>query len=159
MISLSQLTRYLATKAEEMGVEIYPGFAADGLVYGEDGKTVAGMVYDIWCMMYYVVWSVAYGVRRAVCGVYFAIHHTNNFAPIPIHRCLYEGRWHLQDRRSERHIHTGHRAARKTSVASRGVQRYGFMVYDKLCLVYGAWCVIFGCGTWILVLRSGVCFF
>jgi electron-transferring-flavoprotein dehydrogenase len=40
IISLSQLTRWLATKAEELGVEIYPGFAASevlmkqGTVYG-----------------------------------------------------------------------------------------------------------------------------
>eukprot|EP01031_Cornospumella_fuschlensis_P028330 gene28330-34205_t len=39
----NQMTRYLAAKAEELGVEIYPGFAADGLLYSEDGKTDAGI--------------------------------------------------------------------------------------------------------------------
>ena len=29
IISLSQVVRWLATQAEEIGVEIYPGFAAD----------------------------------------------------------------------------------------------------------------------------------
>lgn len=38
IISLSQLTRWLGTKAEELGVEIYPGFAADEVLYREDGS-------------------------------------------------------------------------------------------------------------------------
>ena len=33
IISLSQLTRWLGEKAEELGVEIYPGFAADEVLY------------------------------------------------------------------------------------------------------------------------------
>jgi flavin-dependent dehydrogenase len=32
ILSLSQLCRYLATKAEELGVDIYPGFAAASVV-------------------------------------------------------------------------------------------------------------------------------
>ncbi len=42
IISLSQLTRWLGTKAEELGVEIYPGFAADEVLYDEKGA-VAGV--------------------------------------------------------------------------------------------------------------------
>lgn len=37
VISLSQLTRWLAEQAEELGVEIYPGFAASDVVYDENG--------------------------------------------------------------------------------------------------------------------------
>ncbi|KAK9159610.1 hypothetical protein Syun_005951 [Stephania yunnanensis] len=33
VISLSQLVRWLGTKAEELGVEIYPGFAASEIIY------------------------------------------------------------------------------------------------------------------------------
>lgn len=47
IISLSQLTRWLGTKAEELGVEIYPGFAADEVLYDEKGA-VAGVS---WFMM------------------------------------------------------------------------------------------------------------
>ena len=35
--SLANLCRWLATEAEALGVEIYPGMAASELVYGEDG--------------------------------------------------------------------------------------------------------------------------
>jgi len=38
IISLSQLCRWLASKAEELGVEIYPGFAASEVVYHADGS-------------------------------------------------------------------------------------------------------------------------
>jgi electron-transferring-flavoprotein dehydrogenase len=41
--SLGELCQWLATKAEELGVEIYPGFAAVDLVYAESGA-VAGVV-------------------------------------------------------------------------------------------------------------------
>ncbi|TCD69768.1 hypothetical protein EIP91_006304 [Steccherinum ochraceum] len=37
VVSLSRVTAWLATIAEELGVEIYPGFAGAGLVYGKDG--------------------------------------------------------------------------------------------------------------------------
>ena len=40
IISLSQLVRWLATKAEELGVEIYPGFAASEVLYGEAGEVI-----------------------------------------------------------------------------------------------------------------------
>ena len=40
--SLANVCRYLGAKAEALGVEIYPGFAADEILYGEDGE-VAGI--------------------------------------------------------------------------------------------------------------------
>ncbi len=40
IISLSQLCRWLAGQAEELGVEIYPGFAADEILYGEQGQVI-----------------------------------------------------------------------------------------------------------------------
>jgi len=43
IISLGQLCRYLATKAEELGVEIYPGFAADEILYNDDLTAVKGI--------------------------------------------------------------------------------------------------------------------
>lgn len=41
--SLSRFTAWLGTIAEELGVEVYPGFAGAGIVYGEDGNSVAGV--------------------------------------------------------------------------------------------------------------------
>ena len=38
IISLSKLVRYLGEMAEGMGVEIYPGFAADEVLYTDDGS-------------------------------------------------------------------------------------------------------------------------
>lgn len=38
IISLSKLVKWLATKAEEIGVEVYPGFAADEVLYHSDGS-------------------------------------------------------------------------------------------------------------------------
>ncbi|GJQ10625.1 hypothetical protein GpartN1_g2416.t1 [Galdieria partita] len=43
VISLSELTRWLASEAEQLGVEIYPGFAAKSAVYDSKGK-VCGVV-------------------------------------------------------------------------------------------------------------------
>ncbi|KAI0037014.1 FAD/NAD-P-binding domain-containing protein [Vararia minispora EC-137] len=43
IVSLSQVTAWLGSIAEELGVEIYPGFAGASLVYTEDGKAVAGV--------------------------------------------------------------------------------------------------------------------
>ena len=37
IVSLSRVTAWLASIAEELGVEIYPGFAGAGLVYGNGG--------------------------------------------------------------------------------------------------------------------------
>ncbi|KAL8281080.1 hypothetical protein RQP46_006438 [Phenoliferia psychrophenolica] len=44
IISLSKLTRWLSEQAEELGVEIYPGFAAAQVLYTDDGKGVKGVV-------------------------------------------------------------------------------------------------------------------
>src|SRR5437016_7141999 len=38
IISLGNLCRWLAGQAEELGVEIYPGFAAAEVLYDEDGR-------------------------------------------------------------------------------------------------------------------------
>eukprot|EP01006_Ploeotia_vitrea_P007260 TRINITY_DN16547_c0_g1_i1.p1 TRINITY_DN16547_c0_g1~~TRINITY_DN16547_c0_g1_i1.p1 ORF type:complete len:593 (+),score=2.62 TRINITY_DN16547_c0_g1_i1:47-1825(+) len=38
IISLSKLVRWLGEQAEALGVEIYPGFAADEVLYNEDGS-------------------------------------------------------------------------------------------------------------------------
>jgi electron-transferring-flavoprotein dehydrogenase len=43
--SLGQICRYLATKAEEKGVEIYPGFAVDEILY-KDGKVIGAKTKD-----------------------------------------------------------------------------------------------------------------
>src|SRR4051812_20688281 len=47
VISLANLTRWLATQAEALGVEIYPGFAAAELLYGEDGRVVGVATGDM----------------------------------------------------------------------------------------------------------------
>lgn len=43
IISLSQLVRWLGVQAEELGVEIYPGFPAAEVLYDESGKSVVGI--------------------------------------------------------------------------------------------------------------------
>ena len=43
IVSLGNVCRWLATQAEALGVEIYPGFPAAGIVYGENGE-VKGVV-------------------------------------------------------------------------------------------------------------------
>lgn len=43
IISLSKLVRYLGEMAEGLGVEIYPGFAADEVLYSDDQKSVRGV--------------------------------------------------------------------------------------------------------------------
>ena len=45
-VSLGNVCRWLATQAEELGVEIYPGFACSDLVYREDGS-VRGVVAGV----------------------------------------------------------------------------------------------------------------
>mgnify|MGYP005846064639 CR=1 FL=1 len=47
IISLSQLCRWLGTKAEELGVEIYPGFAASDVVYDESGAVKGIATRDV----------------------------------------------------------------------------------------------------------------
>lgn len=44
IVSLSRFTAWLGTIAEELGVEVYPGFAGASLLYAEDDKTVQGVV-------------------------------------------------------------------------------------------------------------------
>lgn len=43
IISLSQFSTWLGSIAEDLGVEIYPGFAGASLVYSSDGKGVLGV--------------------------------------------------------------------------------------------------------------------
>jgi len=43
IISLGQLCRWLGSKAEELGVEIYPGFAASEVLFNEDKTAVQGV--------------------------------------------------------------------------------------------------------------------
>lgn len=43
VISLSRVGAWMGQIAEEMGVEVYPGFAGAGLIYSEDGKSVCGV--------------------------------------------------------------------------------------------------------------------
>src|SRR5262249_59894324 len=40
IISLGNLCRWLAQQAEGLGVEIYPGFAAAEVLYGDDGRVI-----------------------------------------------------------------------------------------------------------------------
>jgi len=40
VISLSNVVKWLATQAEALGVEIFPGFAAAEVLYGEDGSVI-----------------------------------------------------------------------------------------------------------------------
>lgn len=44
--SLANVTRWMAAQAEELGVEIYPGFAASDLVYRDDGS-VKGVIVGV----------------------------------------------------------------------------------------------------------------
>ena len=44
--SLGNVCRWLATEAETLGVEIYPGMAASDLVFGETGE-VKGVVAGV----------------------------------------------------------------------------------------------------------------
>jgi electron-transferring-flavoprotein dehydrogenase len=43
IISLSRFTRWLGQLAEEMGVNIFPGFAGKEVLYADDGKTIVGV--------------------------------------------------------------------------------------------------------------------
>jgi electron-transferring-flavoprotein dehydrogenase len=44
IVSLSRFAAWLGTIAEDLGVEVYPGFAGAGLVYTENGQGVKGVV-------------------------------------------------------------------------------------------------------------------
>lgn len=43
ILSLSRLTAWLGEQAEELGVEVYAGFAGSSLVLSDDGKSVKGV--------------------------------------------------------------------------------------------------------------------
>ncbi|MCW2317883.1 electron-transferring-flavoprotein dehydrogenase [Rhodoblastus acidophilus] len=45
--SLGNLCRYMAAKAEELGVEIYPGFAAAEVLYGDQGEVLGVATGDM----------------------------------------------------------------------------------------------------------------
>ena len=47
IVSLSQLTKWLGDRAEEYGVEVYPGFAASELVYNNEGSVVGEATNDL----------------------------------------------------------------------------------------------------------------
>lgn len=47
IISLGELCRWLAEQAEELGVEIYPGFAADEVIYNETGAVMGIATKDV----------------------------------------------------------------------------------------------------------------
>jgi electron-transferring-flavoprotein dehydrogenase len=47
IVSLGNVCRWLATKAEGLGVEIYPGFAAAEVLYGENGEVVGVATGDM----------------------------------------------------------------------------------------------------------------
>ena len=43
ILSLNQLSKWLAERAEEIGVEIYAGFAASEVLYSQDGSAIKGV--------------------------------------------------------------------------------------------------------------------
>ena len=47
IVSLGNVCRWLATKAEELGVEIYPGFAAAEVLYGDNGEVIGVATGDM----------------------------------------------------------------------------------------------------------------
>mmetsp|Transcript_67950 Transcript_67950/g.167828 ORF Transcript_67950/g.167828 Transcript_67950/m.167828 type:complete len:636 (+) Transcript_67950:212-2119(+) len=47
IISLGELCRWLGTQAEELGVEVYPGFAADEVIYTEGGAVTGIVLKDV----------------------------------------------------------------------------------------------------------------
>ncbi|KAH2537738.1 hypothetical protein KXW97_006053 [Aspergillus fumigatus] len=47
IVSLNELTKWLGERAEELGVEIYPGFAASELVYNLDGSVLGVATNDL----------------------------------------------------------------------------------------------------------------
>jgi electron-transferring-flavoprotein dehydrogenase len=47
IISLGNLARWLASQAENLGVEIFPGFAAAEVLYGEDGRVIGVATGDM----------------------------------------------------------------------------------------------------------------
>lgn len=43
IVSLNNVIKYLSEKAEELGVELYPGISVDAVIYREDKKSVLGV--------------------------------------------------------------------------------------------------------------------
>lgn len=43
IVSLNNVVKYLAERAEELGVELYPGVSVSDIVYNEDGKSIKGV--------------------------------------------------------------------------------------------------------------------
>ena len=47
IISLANLCRWLASEAENLGVEIFPGFAASKILYSEDNSVIGVQTGDM----------------------------------------------------------------------------------------------------------------
>lgn len=47
IVSLNELTKWLGERAEEVGVEVYPGFAASEVVYNQDGSVKGVATNDL----------------------------------------------------------------------------------------------------------------
>ena len=47
IVSLGNVCRWLGTKAEELGVEIYPGFAGSEVLYDDNGAVVGVATGDM----------------------------------------------------------------------------------------------------------------
>ncbi|TVY48579.1 putative electron transfer flavoprotein-ubiquinone oxidoreductase, mitochondrial [Lachnellula occidentalis] len=47
IVSLNQFTRWLGERAEELGVEVYPGFAASEILYAKDGSVKGVATNDL----------------------------------------------------------------------------------------------------------------
>ena len=47
IVSLNQFTKWLGERAEEIGVEVYPGFAASEVLYKPDGSVLGVATNDL----------------------------------------------------------------------------------------------------------------
>jgi electron-transferring-flavoprotein dehydrogenase len=47
IVSLNNFVKWLGEQAEELGVEIYPGFAASEVLYNEDGSVRGVALNDV----------------------------------------------------------------------------------------------------------------
>ncbi|KAI9010776.1 electron transfer flavoprotein-ubiquinone oxidoreductase-like protein [Hyaloraphidium curvatum] len=47
IVSLGNVVRWLGEKAEEVGVEVFPGFAGSEILYGEDGSVIGVATNDV----------------------------------------------------------------------------------------------------------------
>lgn len=71
-VSLGNVCRWLATQAEGLGVEIYPGFAASELLYREDGS-VRGVVAGVMGIAKDGTLKPDYQPGMELCGKYVVI--------------------------------------------------------------------------------------